>query len=124
MIIFTAFALRPAIQISTVIYYELNINTIIEKYCINKERPQLSCNGKCYLMNQLKVTTNTSDSNKADNFAIITDTFIPLFFQDTDIRINNNYLIVTKKEENWKPNSLQLKDISKKIEYPPENHFS
>ncbi|WP_344928836.1 hypothetical protein [Aquimarina addita] len=125
IIIFTAFALRPAIQVSTVLYYQLNVDTIIEKYCVNKERPQLNCNGKCYLMNQLKVTNNSSsDTDTTDNFAIIAEAFIPVFFQHTIVIINNSDPTLFRLKQHWKPDYLLLQAISKEIEYPPENYFS
>ncbi len=34
---------------------------IIDEYCINKERPEMQCNGKCYLSKQLKETEQQSD---------------------------------------------------------------
>jgi hypothetical protein len=37
-----------------VIGYEINKDTITKLFCINKEKPVLHCNGKCYLQRQLK----------------------------------------------------------------------
>jgi hypothetical protein len=37
-----------------VLDYELNKARITELYCVNKERPQLMCNGKCHLAKQLR----------------------------------------------------------------------
>ncbi|GEM_PF-205313 len=34
---------------------------IVDEYCINKERPEMQCNGKCYLSKQLKETEQQSD---------------------------------------------------------------
>jgi hypothetical protein len=34
--------------------YELNKAEITQKYCENKNRPELHCNGQCYLAKQLK----------------------------------------------------------------------
>jgi len=54
ILLFSIIIVRPAIEVSTVLYYQLNIDYIVEKYCVNKERPKLNCNGKCYLMSQIK----------------------------------------------------------------------
>jgi len=56
-------ALRPIYYVGQVVYYELNIDYIIETYCINKEKPELKCNGKCHLAKQLEFVskTNTND---------------------------------------------------------------
>ena len=34
--------------------YQLNKVRITERYCVNKARPQLHCNGKCHLAQQLR----------------------------------------------------------------------
>jgi len=34
--------------------FELNQNYIAAELCVNKDKPQLHCNGKCYLMKKLK----------------------------------------------------------------------
>lgn len=34
--------------------FEANQNYIAKELCINRDKPQLHCNGKCYLMNKLK----------------------------------------------------------------------
>lgn len=35
-------------------YYELNKGYITEMFCVNKSRPSLHCDGKCFLMKKLK----------------------------------------------------------------------
>lgn len=34
--------------------FELNKDFIAKELCVNKDKPQLHCNGKCYLMKKLK----------------------------------------------------------------------
>lgn len=34
--------------------YKINIKEIIENYCINRDKPELECDGKCYLKKQLE----------------------------------------------------------------------
>ncbi len=118
ILLFTAFALRPAIEVSTVMYYQLNIDTIIEKYCVNKERPKLNCNGKCYLMSQMKMS-NQDSSEKSQN-KLITEAFIPLFFQDYTIKIDNETSLFLEFQKYWKPFYLHLENTSNTIDQPPE----
>ena len=33
--------------------YELNVEQITELFCVNKEKPDLMCNGKCYVKGEL-----------------------------------------------------------------------
>ena len=37
-----------------VLNYQLNKAAITARYCVNKARPQLRCNGKCHLAQQLR----------------------------------------------------------------------
>jgi hypothetical protein len=34
--------------------FEMNESYIAKELCVNKNKPELHCNGKCYLMNKLK----------------------------------------------------------------------
>lgn len=34
--------------------FEVNQKQLTEKFCVNKNRPWMHCNGKCYLMKKLK----------------------------------------------------------------------
>ena len=34
--------------------YYINIGYIVKNLCVNKEKPSMHCNGKCYLARQLK----------------------------------------------------------------------
>lgn len=73
--------LRPLYTIGYVAYYELNIDYIIETYCENKAKPQLKCNGKCHLADQLALTANT-DSSNSDGFNTFYEAFLPVYFQE------------------------------------------
>ncbi|WP_346883479.1 hypothetical protein [uncultured Algibacter sp.] len=73
--------MRPAYNMGCVAYFELNIDYIIETYCINKEKPELKCNGKCHLATQLAKTSQ--DSSKGNTYlSLIYETFVPVYFQD------------------------------------------
>ncbi|WP_201987506.1 hypothetical protein [Hymenobacter rubidus] len=41
-----------------VVDYQLNKARITAQYCVNKARPQLHCNGKCHLAQQLRKAEN------------------------------------------------------------------
>ncbi len=122
LFLFIAFAIRPAMEISTVMYYQLNIDYIVEKYCVNKKRPKLNCNGKCYLMSQMKTRTQPS-KEKSEN-TIIVESFIPLFFQDNSISIKNVNPFISDQIQNWKLESFHTKTISVDIDHPPEIQLS
>jgi len=49
---------RPLIPLAE---YAVNYDYIVETLCINKSRPELHCNGKCYLTREI-AKTNEADS--------------------------------------------------------------
>lgn len=78
---FTLFV-RPVYQLGYVVYYGMNLKYVIDKYCVNKERPKLNCDGKCYLMQKLSAAEdNSNDEDKRTTR--FTEMVFPLFFQTT-----------------------------------------
>jgi hypothetical protein len=56
-IFFISFILFTSLSKTIVwINYKINFNYIKAELCINKNKPQLKCNGKCYLTKQIKKT--------------------------------------------------------------------
>lgn len=45
-------------------YYIFNKQHIIEKFCENKDKPQLKCDGKCHLKKMVKVQTQEKESEQ------------------------------------------------------------
>lgn len=41
-------------NLGLLVYYQLNKTYIANQWCVNKDRPALKCEGKCYLGKQLK----------------------------------------------------------------------
>jgi hypothetical protein len=40
-----------------------NYDYIVENFCINKDKPELKCNGQCYLMKQLAAQSDEDQTN-------------------------------------------------------------
>ena len=73
-------SLRPMYYLGQVAYYELNIDYIVETYCVNKDKPELQCNGKCHLAKQLQLNDNLNSGEESSNrIAIILECFYPVF---------------------------------------------
>jgi len=121
ILLLTTFVLRPLIEMSTIMYYQLNIDEIVEKYCINKDRPRLHCNGKCYLMSQMKA--NSLSSEKESDTIMLSELFIPLFYQENSFELTNVYTNFNI-QHHWKTFDLKRLEISKDIDYPPQRIFS
>ncbi|WP_104514450.1 hypothetical protein [Nonlabens xylanidelens] len=81
------FGMRPAYQASYYLYFQMNIDVIVAKYCVNKERPQLKCNGKCHLNKQITLAAQ-EDAGTNSKTVQLANAFYPIFFQVID----NDYL--------------------------------
>jgi hypothetical protein len=46
-----------------IINYQINKTNIIAAFCINKDKPELECSGKCYLNKQLSQTESSNESS-------------------------------------------------------------
>nr|WP_299069089.1 hypothetical protein [uncultured Allomuricauda sp.] len=58
--------------------YCVNNDYIKEVLCINKERPKLQCDGKCYLAKQLKKQSEQKESKEKG--VVIEQSITPVFF--------------------------------------------
>lgn len=48
--------------------YELRKDFIIKNYCVNKNRPELHCDGKCFLAKKIKAQTDKEEQAALQNF--------------------------------------------------------
>lgn len=72
-IIFTI-AFRPLMPLMD---YAVNYDFITKNLCENKSKPQLLCNGKCYLKKEIaKTSTDQSKNDSRINISGLADTFI------------------------------------------------
>ncbi len=95
----------------------MNIDYIIETYCVNKEKPKLQCNGKCHLAGNLALSTSSSDTENTSFFSAFYEAFIPVYFQES----KSDFLLLQSSipiDNNWKYRSV-LTLMSKEIIDPP-----
>nr|WP_236025577.1 hypothetical protein [Algoriphagus oliviformis] len=57
--------------------YELNKAYIIENFCVNKDKPMMNCDGKCYLAQQMKEAKEKRDANATHKFSTDFGIYIP-----------------------------------------------
>jgi len=98
-----------------VVHFKLNQEAIAAKFCVNQDKPELHCNGKCYLAKELKETNKKSESEKIIN----TKGFDLIFI------LNETVEIAVPKEIKYKQKILYLegKHLTPYIEIikPPPN---
>ncbi|MDT0685760.1 hypothetical protein [Autumnicola psychrophila] len=114
ILLLLCFALRPLYQVVNITYYQFNIDLIIEKYCVNKDKPAMQCNGKCHLNSQLDKFENSKDDRKST----ISSTFLPVYFQQAftyKVAFQNIELLTN----NWKIPQLFSTKFIQGIEHPP-----
>lgn len=58
-------------MLSVVISFELNKQYYSEVLCVNKNKPELACKGKCALMKKLEVAMETRQKNNTNDFISI-----------------------------------------------------
>ena len=47
-------SIQSGYAVGVSVWFFMNRDKIAEKYCVNKNRPALKCNGKCYLSKKMK----------------------------------------------------------------------
>lgn len=70
-------------QAVIVVDYLINTEVITKVFCINKAKPKMHCNGRCYLAKQLK----KDEDKKSKNFEISAE--ILVICQSSNLKIND-----------------------------------
>ncbi len=70
-IVFTTLYLVAMLKpVEPILEYCFNYNYIVEVLCVNKDKPRLNCNGKCYLMKQLQKQSGENSPKKAQSIQL------------------------------------------------------
>lgn len=62
-----AFSAQMFSQLGVLAGYELNKHYIIEKFCVNRDKPEMHCDGKCYLKKKLQQDQQRKNSESNIN---------------------------------------------------------
>jgi hypothetical protein len=53
--------LLPAVfNLGIIAYYSSDVQSFVESYCVNKDKPELECNGKCFLTKNYNQSQNNT----------------------------------------------------------------
>ena len=99
------------------LYYQLNIDYIIETYCVNKEKPNLQCNGKCHLVKQLNISNDSSDEQST--YSVVYEAFYPLYFH-VNAAVLKKEVTPFKSSNKWHYLDRNEDEIMSSIFQPPE----
>ena len=75
--------------------YVLDYDYIATILCINNEKPELKCNGKCYLKDQLSKVNNSGEKDNQSRPKIEFKKFV--FNEYNSFRLNGVYRLLDKK---------------------------
>lgn len=92
-----------------ILEYAAFYDYIKNELCINQDKPEMQCNGKCHLKTELAKASNSENDSEKNHYVSVEDSIV--FFQNTKI----NYSCLFPKERNEKINSSY--NISYKFNY-------
>lgn len=95
--------------------YELNIEAITEAFCVNKEKPELKCNGKCHLAQQLTEPTVPVGNEPVESVFIPQLQLFFVFADDIDASLKRQPLCTTSISNFYTFNATTV------IDQPPKN---
>ncbi len=95
------FLFAIGMKVFLVLDWKINQDRITEKYCENKDKPMLNCNGQCYLAKQLKELEQQENEERSEypnpQQALEKAEYISFFSDET-----LNFSIVTIETSNCK----------------------
>jgi len=121
LILVAVYAIAMLSQVVTIGYFYSNQDEIIENYCINKDKPELHCEGQCHLTKQLVVfqgddLEQNKSFPKAKSFLIFL-----LAYSNSTQRIISNFDSIQQKESINSKDNYHFNFLSK-IFQPPQHY--
>ena len=125
LIVFTLTVLLQSLQgFFTIVNWKMNQAELTAKYCVNKAKPMLKCNGKCYLAKQLKI----QEEQEKTDFNKESKNQVPKFKKIKEGEIFNDiqaveYTLTVQNNSNRKPTTsfsveYSFEEISKCFQPP------
>jgi hypothetical protein len=114
---------KPVLQFGWEVWYYVNQEYVTEELCENQDRPELDCNGQCYLMKQLALSEGNDDS-KSDEQQVPVNPFklkveTPIFAQISFFDIASDIETNKKRDGFFYSDYFSLSHISD-IFHPPQ----
>ena len=112
LIVFCFIEIRPLLPY---LDYFVNYEYISEVLCINKEKPMSTCNGKCYLSQQLKEAQQTEKQDKKT--PTVEQERIPMIVYNSELP--KFLIIVSEAKKYFQFYRFLIKDLSISPPTPP-----
>lgn len=107
--------LRP---IQPYVEYFLNKEYIVEFLCINKDKPELKCDGKCHLAKQIK----KQQENEPKSMRVSLENY-PIGFINI-YNIQSHLILITSSDSGFSYSNLYYSDYKASYLKPPESVVS
>ena len=78
-------------RIGVVAWFQIKQTEIIELFCINKEKPELACDGKCYLKQKLTESEKHTNEQSSNIPTSLKYEIIDYFLIEMQTSVNINY---------------------------------
>ena len=75
-------------------WFMVNQTYIAQELCINRDKPELTCNGKCFLSFQLKATPKDGDKQVAHGVEDLMSKTLSFDFQPSIFKIDSTKLLL------------------------------
>ncbi|MGB5555970.1 MAG: hypothetical protein WBM83_15045, partial [Flavobacteriaceae bacterium] len=83
--------------------YIMNYDYIVNVLCENKDKPQLKCNGTCYLAKQLAKETGDQEKNPFEQTQTRLELVQAIYFQSLlPFELTSEFVTLAKKSFNYK----------------------
>ncbi|UBM60434.1 hypothetical protein LAG90_07225 [Marinilongibacter aquaticus] len=124
IVLLAILGLKAMIVPTLFINYQLRKDFIIKNYCVNKEFPELHCDGKCYLAKQIKAAqqederqAETQFFNKLLGFECLSGT-VHFAFEE------RGHLLEERAQKVFYRNPFFLQNYSSSVFHPPQSVLS
>jgi len=105
----------------TVFEYFINYDYIVEVLCINKDKPELECDGKCYLKDQLSESSIIKNDTSAERLVDYRYKPLPLYFHQGTKIITTQF--VTGSSKVLSDYKIVATEYISEIPSPPPRNF-
>lgn len=99
--------------------YFLDVDGFIKKYCVNKKKVELKCNGKCELAKQLNSSTETTPT-KDQAIINASDSFVVVYYKAFAEPLLQAIFSPVKKQKILTFSQFKIQSFFPPIDHPPE----
>lgn len=111
-----AILLQLCNKVGVFTWFKINQKEIVELFCINKNKPQIECDGKCYLKNKLQETEQSTTNNQTAKNNQVKQVNEELFFIETN---SNKFILNLKKHYFLEKDNYYKLSLITSIFHPP-----